>query len=268
MSELQERITSTINGSITAIQAINLPFEDTSHASISELFPHLETALVISRDLASRRMYPAIDPLLSTSRLLNANIIGHEHYFTARRVLETLHDYKSLEDVMAILQVGADELSEAYQLTVARARRIKGLLTQPFHVSVAFHGRNGKFVPLYKTIESFKAILSGDGDSLPEEVFYMIGPLTDAVETVNKNRWHREMGSNAHAGDPRKRDADYIAEYASFRAREDEARGAAEASGSLYDAAGAIERFRVEMRIDEVDAEMDAFYAERARKSC
>ena len=257
MSEVQERIASTTKGSISAVQAVNLPFDDMSHASISELMPHLDAVHVLSHTLAARRMYPAIDPLLSTSHLMNANIIGDEHYFTARRVIETLQEYKSLEEIIAIL--GADELSEADQLTVARARRLQMLLTQPFSVAEKYTGRKGKFVRLQKTIESFKSVLSGEGDSLSEEAFYMIGPIGDAIEADDMRRWMMSESPSVRIGNSRERDADYVAEYASFRAREDEVQKAAKASGLLYDTAGAIERFRLEMRINEVDAEMDAF---------
>lgn len=259
MSEVQERIASTTKASIFAVQAVNLPFDDMSHASISELMPHLDAVHVLSHTLAARRMYPAIDPLLSTSHLMNANIIGDEHYFTARRVLETLQEYKSLEEVIAIL--GADELSEADQLTVARARRLQMLLTQPFSVAEKYTGRKGKFVSLQKTIESFKSVLSGECDSMSEEVFYMIGPIADALEADDMRRWMMPESPSVRIGNSRERhgDADYVAEYASFRAREDEVQKAAKASGLLYDTAGAIERFRLEMRINDVDAEMDAF---------
>ncbi|MBD3655837.1 F0F1 ATP synthase subunit beta, partial [Marinobacter sp.] len=173
MGQLQERITSTKTGSITSIQAVYVPADDLTDPSPATTFSHLDATVVLSRDIASKGIYPAIDPLDSTSRQLDPLIIGHEHYEVARGVQTNLQRYKELKDIIAIL--GMDELSEEDKLTVARARKIERFLSQPFHVAEVFTGSPGKYVPLKETISSFKGILNGDYDDMPEQAFYMVG---------------------------------------------------------------------------------------------
>ena len=184
MGELQERITSTKNGSITSIQAVYVPADDLTDPSPATTFSHLDATVVLSRDIASKGIYPAIDPLDSTSRQLDPLIIGHEHYEVARGVQTNLQRYKELKDIIAIL--GMDELSEEDKLTVARARKIERFLSQPFHVAEVFTGSPGKYVPLKETISSFKGILNGDYDDMPEQAFYMVGSMEEAVEKAKE----------------------------------------------------------------------------------
>jgi len=171
MGALQERITSTTKGSITSVQAVYVPADDLTDPAPATTFAHLDATTVLSRAIAELGIYPAVDPLDSTSRLMDANIIGQEHYFTARRVQEILQEYKSLQDIIAIL--GMDELSEEDKVTVARARRLQRFLSQPFAVAEVFTGRKGKFVDLATNIAGFKAVISGEYDHLPENAFYM-----------------------------------------------------------------------------------------------
>ena len=189
MGQLQERITSTKNGSITSIQAVYVPADDLTDPSPATTFSHLDATVVLSRDIASKGIYPAIDPLDSTSRQLDPLIIGQEHYEVARGVQTNLQRYKELKDIIAIL--GMDELSEEDKLTVARARKIERFLSQPFHVAEVFTGSPGKYVSLKETISSFKGILNGDYDELPEQAFYMVGTIEEAVEKA------KEMKSKA-----------------------------------------------------------------------
>ncbi|PHQ15165.1 F0F1 ATP synthase subunit beta [Marinobacter profundi] len=184
MGQLQERITSTKNGSITSIQAVYVPADDLTDPSPATTFSHLDATVVLSRDIASKGIYPAIDPLDSTSRQLDPLIIGHEHYEVARGVQTNLQRYKELKDIIAIL--GMDELSEEDKLTVARARKIERFLSQPFHVAEVFTGSPGKYVPLKETISSFKGILNGDYDDMPEQAFYMVGSIEEAVEKAKE----------------------------------------------------------------------------------
>ncbi|KEF30431.1 ATP synthase beta chain [Marinobacter nitratireducens] len=184
MGELQERITSTKNGSITSIQAVYVPADDLTDPSPATTFSHLDATVVLSRDIASKGIYPAIDPLDSTSRQLDPLIIGEEHYEVARGVQTNLQRYKELKDIIAIL--GMDELSEEDKLTVARARKIERFLSQPFHVAEVFTGAPGKYVPLKETISSFKGILNGDYDDMPEQAFYMVGSIEEAVEKAKE----------------------------------------------------------------------------------
>ncbi|MDX1757787.1 MAG: F0F1 ATP synthase subunit beta [Marinobacter sp.] len=184
MGELQERITSTKTGSITSIQAVYVPADDLTDPSPATTFSHLDATVVLSRDIASKGIYPAIDPLDSTSRQLDPLIIGHEHYEVARGVQTNLQRYKELKDIIAIL--GMDELSEEDKLTVARARKIERFLSQPFHVAEVFTGAPGKYVPLKETISSFKGILNGDYDDMPEQAFYMVGSIEEAVEKAKE----------------------------------------------------------------------------------
>ncbi|WP_166268618.1 F0F1 ATP synthase subunit beta [Marinobacter caseinilyticus] len=191
MGELQERITSTKDGSITSIQAVYVPADDLTDPSPATTFSHLDATVVLSRDIASKGIYPAIDPLDSTSRQLDPLVIGHEHYDVARGVQNNLQRYKELKDIIAIL--GMDELSEEDKLTVSRARKIERFLSQPFHVAEVFTGSPGKYVSLKETISSFKGILNGDYDDMPEQAFYMVGTIDEAVEKA------KEMKAKAKA---------------------------------------------------------------------
>lgn len=180
MGRLQERITSTKVGSITSIQAVYVPADDLTDPSPATTFQHLDSTVVLSRDIASLGIYPAVDPLDSTSRQLDPQIVGEEHYSVARSVQSTLQRYKELRDIIAIL--GMDELSPEDKLIVGRARKIQRFLSQPFHVAEVFTGAPGKYVPLKDTIKGFKAIVAGEYDHLPEQAFYMVGGIEEAVE--------------------------------------------------------------------------------------
>jgi F-type H+-transporting ATPase subunit beta len=184
MGVLQERITSTKIGSITSIQAVYVPADDLTDPSPATTFAHLDSTVSLSRDIAAKGIYPAIDPLDSTSRQLNPMIIGQEHYDTARGVQMVLQRYKELKDIIAIL--GMDELSETDKQTVSRARKIERFLSQPFHVAEVFTGSPGKYVPLKETIRGFKGLLAGDYDHLPEQAFYMVGTIDEAIEKATK----------------------------------------------------------------------------------
>jgi F-type H+/Na+-transporting ATPase subunit beta len=180
MGRLQERITSTKAGSITSIQAVYVPADDLTDPSPATTFQHLDSTVVLSRDIASLGIYPAVDPLDSSSRQLDPLIVGEEHYQVARGVQQTLQRYKELRDIIAIL--GMDELSPEDKLIVSRARKIQRFLSQPFHVAEVFTGAPGKYVPLKETIKGFKAIVAGEYDHLPEQAFYMVGGIEEAVE--------------------------------------------------------------------------------------
>jgi F-type H+-transporting ATPase subunit beta len=184
MGVLQERITSTKIGSITSVQAVYVPADDLTDPSPATTFAHLDSTVVLSRDIAAKGIYPAIDPLDSTSRQLDPMIIGNEHYEVARGVQTVLQRYKELKDIIAIL--GMDELSEEDKQTVSRARKIERFLSQPFHVAEVFTGSPGKYVPLKETIRGFKGLLAGDFDHLPEQAFYMVGSIDEAVEKAAK----------------------------------------------------------------------------------
>src|SRR5690606_30530035 len=184
MGVLQERITSTKIGSITSIQAVYVPADDLTDPSPATTFAHLDATVVLSPQIAALGIYPAVAPLHSTSRQLDPNIIGQEHYETARRAQATLQRYKELKDIIAIL--GMDELSEEDKLAVARARKIERFFSQPFHVAEVFTGQPGKYVPLKETIRGFKGIVDGDYDHLPEQAFYMVGGIDEAVEKARK----------------------------------------------------------------------------------
>lgn len=179
MGALQERITSTKSGSITSVQAIYVPADDLTDPAPATAFSHLDATTVLSRQIAEMGIYPAVDPLDSTSRILDPQVVGQEHYSVARQVQEVLQTYKSLQDIIAIL--GMDELSEQDKLTVARARKIQRFLSQAFHVAEAFTGQKGVLVPLAETIRGFKEILEGRHDSVPEAAFYMVGTIDDAL---------------------------------------------------------------------------------------
>ena len=180
MGELQERITSTKDGSITSVQAIYVPADDLTDPAPATTFSHLDASTVLSRQIASLGIYPAVDPLASNSRVLDPNIIGEEHYNVTKRVLEILQKYKELQDIIAIL--GMDELSDEDKLTVNRARKIQRFLSQPFFVAEQFSGISGKYVKLEDTIKGFKEIIEGKHDDLPEQAFYMVGTIEEAIE--------------------------------------------------------------------------------------
>jgi F-type H+-transporting ATPase subunit beta len=184
MGRLQERITSTKTGSITSIQAVYVPADDLTDPSPATTFAHLDSTVVLSRDIASLGIYPAVDPLDSTSRQLDPNVVGQEHYETARAVQGTLQRYKELRDIIAIL--GMDELAPEDKLVVARARKMQRFLSQPFHVAEVFTGSPGKYVSLKDTIKGFKMIASGELDHLPEQAFYMVGTIEEAIEKAKK----------------------------------------------------------------------------------
>jgi len=184
MGNLQERITSTKKGSITSVQAIYVPADDLTDPAPAASFAHLDATTVLSRDIAAQAIFPAVDPLDSTSRIMDPLVIGEEHYQVARRVQEILQQYKALKDIIAIL--GMDELSEDDKLVVSRARKIQRFLSQPFFVAEQFTGSPGKFVELADTIRSFKAICDGEYDHLPEAAFYMVGAIEEAVEKAAK----------------------------------------------------------------------------------
>ena len=180
MGKLQERIVSTKTGSITSVQAVYVPADDLTDPSPATTFLHLDATVVLSRDIASLGIYPAVDPLDSTSRQIDPNVIGEEHYNTTRRVQATLQRYKELRDIIAIL--GMDELSPEDKLAVSRARKIQRFLSQPFHVAEVFTGSPGKYVPLKETIRGFKMLVDGECDALPEQAFYMVGTIDEAFE--------------------------------------------------------------------------------------
>jgi F-type H+-transporting ATPase subunit beta len=184
MGRLQERITSTKVGSITSIQAVYVPADDLTDPSPATTFANLDSTVVLSRDIASLGIYPAVDPLDSTSRQLDPQVVGEEHYTVARAVQGTLQRYKELRDIIAIL--GMDELAPEDKLTVARARKIQRFLSQPFHVAEVFTGAPGKYVPLAETIRGFKMIVAGECDHLPEQAFYMVGTIDEAFEKAKK----------------------------------------------------------------------------------
>ena len=184
MGALQERITSTNKGSITSVQAVYVPADDLTDPAPATSFAHLDATTVLNRAISELGIYPAVDPLDSTSRVLEPRIVGQEHYDTARAVQSLLQRYKSLQDIIAIL--GMDELSEEDKLTVTRARKIQRFLSQPFHVAEVFTGISGKFVQIEDTIRSFKAVVDGEYDHLPEAAFYMVGGIDEVVAKAEK----------------------------------------------------------------------------------
>ncbi|MGX8721339.1 MAG: ATP synthase beta subunit C-terminal domain-containing protein, partial [Eubacteriales bacterium] len=179
MGDLQERITSTRNGSVTSVQAIYVPADDLTDPAPATTFAHLDATTVLSRSIAELGIYPAVDPLESSSRILEPNILGKEHYETARAVQQVLEKYRQLQDIIAVL--GMDELGAEDRAAVARARRIQRFLSQPFHVAENFTGMQGKYVPLKETIKGFQAILGGDVDDLPEQAFLLTGTIDEVI---------------------------------------------------------------------------------------
>ena len=184
MGELQERITSTKKGSITSFQAIYVPADDYTDPGVATTFGHLDAVIALERSIAEQGLYPAVDPLSSSSRILDPNVVGEEHYQVARGVQQVLQRYKDLQDVIAIL--GVEELSEEDKLTVTRARKMQRFFSQPFFVAEAFTGREGRYVPVRETVRGFKEILDGKHDDLPEQAFYMVGTIDEAVEAGQK----------------------------------------------------------------------------------
>jgi F-type H+-transporting ATPase subunit beta len=185
MGDLQERITSTKSGSITSVQAIYVPADDYTDPAPATTFAHLDATTNLSRSISELGIYPAVDPLASTSRILDPLIIGQEHYDVAQQVKQILQRYKDLQDIIAIL--GVDELSDEDKATVARARKLQQFLSQPFHVAEPFTGRKGKYVKVADTVRSFKEVVEGKHDEVPEQAFYMQGSIDDVLET------HEEM---------------------------------------------------------------------------
>ena len=197
LGTLQERITSTNKGSITSVQAIYVPADDLTDPAPATTFSHLDATTVLSRQISELGIYPAVDPLDSTSRILDPRVVGEEHYLVAREVQRVLQTYKSLQDIIAIL--GMDELSEEDKQVVARARKIQRFLSQPFHVAEVFTGTSGKFVDLEDTIRGFKGIIDGEYDDLPESAFYMVGTIEEAIEKAKTMAAEVSSGSSAAA---------------------------------------------------------------------
>ena len=186
MGELQERIASTKEGSVTSVQAVYVPADDLTDPAPATTFAHLDATTVLSRKIVEQGIYPAVDPLDSTSRIVDPNTIGEEHYKVARGVQEVLQRYKELQDIIAIL--GMEELSDDDKLMVSRARKIQRFLSQPFFVAEVFTGTPGKYVPLKETIRGFKEILDGKHDDLPESAFYMVGTIDEVIEQARKTK--------------------------------------------------------------------------------
>jgi len=184
VGDLEERITSTKKGSITSFQAIYVPADDYTDPGVATTFGHLDAVIALERALTEQGLYPAVDPLTSTSRILDPNVVGEEHYQVARGVQRVLQRYKDLQDIIAIL--GIEELSEEDKLTVARARRIQKFLSQPMFVTEVFTGREGRYVPIKETVRGFKEILEGEHDTLPEQAFYMVGTIDEVVEAAKE----------------------------------------------------------------------------------
>jgi F-type H+-transporting ATPase subunit beta len=186
MGDLQERITSTKKGSITSMQAVYVPADDYTDPAPATTFAHLDATITLQRSLADQGLFPAVDPLGSTSRILDPLIVGEEHYSVARQVQQTLQRYKDLQDIIAIL--GVEELSEDDKLIVSRARKIQRFLTQPMYVAAQFTGRDGRYVKIEETVRGFREILNGKHDDLPEQAFYMVGTIEEAVENAERMR--------------------------------------------------------------------------------
>jgi ATP synthase F1 beta subunit len=249
MGALQERITSTTKGSITSVQAIYVPADDLTDPAPATTFAHLDATTVLSRAISELGIYPAVDPLDSTSRLMDANIIGREHYDTARRVQEILQEYKSLQDIIAIL--GMDELSEEDKMTVARARRLQKFLSQPFHVAEIFTGQKGMFVDLATNIAGFKAIIAGEHDSVPENAFYMVGDVDSAVAKAKDMASRLSATSDdARESGAEKRDIDYLLEYRAKVARIEEEKARCADEGRPYVHEDMLDQFAKEQGVE------------------
>jgi len=253
MGSLQERITSTRKGSITSVQAVYVPADDLTDPAPATTFAHLDATTVLSRSIAELGIYPAVDPLDSTSRLMDANVIGNEHYFTARRVQEILQEYKSLQDIIAIL--GMDELSEEDKLTVSRARRIQRFLSQPFTVAEVFTGRKGKFVDLATNLAGFKAVIQGEYDHLPENAFYMQGSIAEVVENAAAMAARTDVTKKVTGA--QKRDIDYLQEWAGYVKTYASAKAEADAKGAAFDDAAVIASIKGSLGIPAIDADME-----------
>ena len=184
VGDLEERITSTRSGSFTSFQAVFVPADDYTDPGVATTFGHLDAVVALDRTIASQGLYPAVDPLTSSSRILDPRVVGEEHYNVAIKVKQVLQKYKDLQDIISIL--GIEELSEEDKLTVSRARKIQRFLSQPMFVSEVFTGRPGKYVPVKETVRGFKEILEGKHDALPEQAFFMVGGIDEAVEAANK----------------------------------------------------------------------------------
>jgi F-type H+-transporting ATPase subunit beta len=184
MGQLQERITSTRQGSVTSVQAIYVPADDLTDPAPASVFAHLNATTVLSRAISEKGIYPAVDPLDSTSTILKADTVGQEHYEVATRVKEILQRYKELQDIIAIL--GIDELSEEDKITVQRARKVERFLSQPFHVAEQFTGTSGQYVPIAETVRSFRELIEGEHDDLPESAFLLKGSIDQVVEAAKK----------------------------------------------------------------------------------
>ncbi len=204
MGDLQERITSTKSGSITSVQAIYVPADDYTDPAPATTFAHLDATTNLSRSISEMGIYPAVDPLASTSRILDPRIIGEDHYNTAQAVKQILQRYKDLQDIIAIL--GVDELSDDDKATVGRARRIQKFLSQPFNVAEAFTGRAGKYVKVADTVRSFKEVVEGKHDEIPEQAFYMQGSIDDVLEVAEKMKKSELSRLNCHGGLTQDRD--------------------------------------------------------------
>jgi F-type H+-transporting ATPase subunit beta len=191
MGALQERITTTKKGAITSMQAIYVPADDLTDPAVATAFTHLDGTVVLSRQIVELGIYPGVDPLDSTSRILDPKVLGEEHYSVARNIQKTLQRYKELQDIIAIL--GIEELSEDDKLIVARARKLQRFLSQPFHVAETFTGTPGKYVKTADTIKGFKAIVEGKYDDVPEQAFYMVGPIEEVEEKAKKLGWSRQI---------------------------------------------------------------------------
>jgi F-type H+-transporting ATPase subunit beta len=254
MGALQERITSTATGSITSVQAIYVPADDLTDPAPATTFAHLDATTVLSRAISELGIYPAVDPLDSTSRLMDASVIGDEHYDTARAVQETLQEYKSLQDIIAIL--GMDELSEDDKVTVARARRLQRFLSQPFHVAEVFTGKPGKYVSLADGIRSFKSVINGDHDGLPENAFYMVGPVDEAISRAAEMAAALDTTTKTDAADTskEKRDIDFVMELEECLAKIETGRQEAAERGDKFDASAVIAEFHSNNAMEDLFA--------------
>jgi len=245
MGALQERITSTKTGSITSVQAIYVPADDLTDPAPATTFAHLDATTVLSRQIAELGIYPAVDPLDSTSRLMDASVIGNLHYNTARRVQEILQEYKSLQDIIAIL--GMDELSEEDKLTVKRARRLQKYLSQPFTVAEVFTGFKGVTVGLEDNLKGFGEIVAGEMDDYAENAFYMVGGTSEVIEKAREMASRLDTSVTQTGAD--KRDVDYVADYQHFAKMLRNARAEAEDKGVPFDSAPVLEKIHSEMNI-------------------